>query len=686
MISLFQVDVPVKEVSAGFVLGNGIREISDATSLGYFKKWITEQPKEHAKSYAVINSCIIDGFVYPYFKKRSLGELEEKYSTSVNDTFYIRNSMLKSYLIQTMTLQEAQVYASDIGDAQGTYPLLSHQQEKAKIPNEYFTNIGGAYVIDYTPIEKTYFHTISPDFNDVVPQMPKDIVAADVYGIDIAKDTIGEIGNNSYRLDVTKKMLTVVTPKWKSYLSGLKIISLQRLDSIFGRADMRLMPYYFGKQSAGTNPYSFQTRTDVTVDLINCDGGITDEVYKKLLGSMGYIIAYDNRKPYVYYSGRINKIAYNAKNAKITIDDPLTIFDTEFLKPINHFEKKVDDDTLLPIAYGTIEHAPVFDTTYEVTTKNADGTEETQTVNELRKMFANPNHARYTIHKVYNDGVEMPQSLFDWRSESNGVITLPKYSRKDTTKKIDYKNVSVTFTSDAANNDQFHYGSSAFEVIKDIVIRYSNIDYSSLYFDRDKIEAQKFEKINLYISDGTVRDALEKVCKGSFLFFFSNADGVYTIKKLVDGYYKTHNIEHEAIVSIHVKKDSKYYGNEIVALYRQNAKGVGTKHVYENAYFKQGLVNHKRTIRKEVKTLLTEKVDAIKYAKVVARRYASEHTTLDIVLAKDIIDIEILDKVLIKTQEGGHHFYTSGEFLVLSVEPKTKKLQLLEIEKEEVES
>lgn len=220
-------------------------------------------------------------------------------------------------------------------------------------------------------------------------------------------------------------------------------------------------------------------------------------------------------------------------------------------------------------------------------------------------------------------------------------------------------------------------------IIKDIVLKKTYIPWGLTNWNINEIETyiSSSPRINIIISSGDVKKAIQEVLKSDMSYFIQQTDGRFTIRKY-GAKYQEHLIPTWAITKKPEKaytKATENYFSSCIINYNYTDNENYNSYLYNELENKAEFTYNKK-VTKTFETNLININDVKKLAELLSKRYITMKQSIKLGLGIDTSNIELLDTVVINLNLNDRKFSNVNRFIVKSINPAQDILELEEIE------
>jgi len=412
-------------------------------------------------------------------------------------------------------------------------------------------------------------------------------------------------------------------------------------------------PLFFGKMQYN----------DFTAELINTDGEF-DNLSADIFSQAIRVKVVDESEPYSkaqqIYSGFVEDYKRDFDKLKINIQDKRKALSAP--APVKRFTlaefpnmSEDLEDTLIPIAYGTVKKAKAYCINSELTLDNY-----------TYKFMDTQYFSATGLTTAYVDGIAYNVSNLNL---SAGTFDLATAIVGDG----GGQEVLVDFTGSATVN--------ALDVLKDLLLKFNNMQFLDEFFNIDEwiTETAKATDIGLWLGEeSSLADYVDLIMFSIQGIFDVQPDGRFTvktydadrpIKSLIDSYYFSDKIT--------IDYPAKEYLSSLTVGYNQDLDSGDYTLYSDTSNVKNGLLRYERLQSKEVNTLLTNRSDAQSFSSVFMERVKDIVPTFTrTVLGLDFLGVDIMDFVACDMSRIGE----SEKWAVFEVIGKAPNLQKNNIE------
>jgi hypothetical protein len=220
------------------------------------------------------------------------------------------------------------------------------------------------------------------------------------------------------------------------------------------------------------------------------------------------------------------------------------------------------------------------------------------------------------------------------------------------------------------------------EIITSLITRKTRIIYNDTYYNMAEIitYANSSPRVNIALSSGSVKKAIQTILKSDLSFFIQHIDGRFTIRKY-GAEYKTHIIPAWAIT----KKPEKNYSSaqeNYFSSFKINYNYIDQNQFSSYLYSDNEAESENLYQKKVSKTFDTDLIninDVKDLANLLSQRYSYLKQTLKISIGLDTTDFELLDTVILDTTINGRIFSDKTKYFIKEINPSQDTLVLEEI-------
>ncbi|MCL2294480.1 MAG: hypothetical protein FWC36_06425 [Spirochaetes bacterium] len=220
------------------------------------------------------------------------------------------------------------------------------------------------------------------------------------------------------------------------------------------------------------------------------------------------------------------------------------------------------------------------------------------------------------------------------------------------------------------------------EIIKDIISRKTNIQFNNSNWNLDELNQyiDISAPINIVLSSGNVKAAIQNILKNDMAFFIQQIDGRFTIRK-----YGTEYAIHEIPAWSATKKPEKIFDS---AQEHYFSSCIINYDFIEDDRYKSFLFadrenqaenNFRRRVRKTFDTELIYEEDALVLSKLLSDRYTAMRQTLKLAIGIDTSGFELLDTVVFNAAINKREFSSVSKFIIKEINPAQDMLVLEEL-------
>lgn len=202
------------------------------------------------------------------------------------------------------------------------------------------------------------------------------------------------------------------------------------------------------------------------------------------------------------------------------------------------------------------------------------------------------------------------------------------------------------------------------EIITRLMARDTGITYDPVFWDVAETNAYITSSpyVNIVIKSGTVRAAVNEVLKSDTAFLIQKNNALFTLRRWGDDYGRPDGAPWEFQSNLLTKPPSKTWADaqknffsDCVVLWGKNDRTGEFKHRYINEESKanvEALYNKLKTA--EFETCLIDQSDVSYLAANLSARFCYLKETISIAIGTDLSEVNLLDKVRIKTGENDY--------------------------------
>ena len=187
--------------------------------------------------------------------------------------------------------------------------------------------------------------------------------------------------------------------------------------------------------------------------------------------------------------------------------------------------------------------------------------------------------------------------------------------------------------------------------------------------------------INIAITSGNVRRAIEAVLRNDMAFFIQQTDGRFTIRRYGET-YATHIIPAWAITrkpeKDYGRAQDNYFSSCIINYVDNEAQHLN---VLFNERENEAERKYRRIVQKTFDTNLTNEAYALQLAALLSNRYSFMRQTVKLAMGIDTTKFELLDKVTVDLTINGRKFSNATDYIIKEINHAQDILVLEEIEK-----
>jgi len=192
-------------------------------------------------------------------------------------------------------------------------------------------------------------------------------------------------------------------------------------------------------------------------------------------------------------------------------------------------------------------------------------------------------------------------------------------------------------------------------------------------------------QLNIAITSGSVRRAIEAVLRNDMAYFIQQTDGKFTIRRYGNT-YATHTIPAWAITKKpekdYGKAQDNYFSSCIINFIDDFARHLN---VLFDERENEAERKYRRIVLRTFDTNLTNRNDALQLAELLSNRYTFMRQTVKLAVGIDTTKFELLDKVTVDLTINGRKFSNVTDYIVKEINHAQDILVLEEIEKLEEE-
>jgi hypothetical protein len=220
------------------------------------------------------------------------------------------------------------------------------------------------------------------------------------------------------------------------------------------------------------------------------------------------------------------------------------------------------------------------------------------------------------------------------------------------------------------------------QVIKDLIERKAGILYSDMNWNID--EARRYilssAPVNIAITGGDVRKAVQDILKNDMAFLIQQNDGRFTFRKYGEN-YALNRIPRWTITQKPEKtwaNAQENYFSSCIINYDFTDKESFASLLYAD---REGEAEemYRRRVRKTFETDLVNSDDALNLARLLASRYLMMRQTVKVPVGIDVSDFELMDNVIIPLSVNGRLFSEAALFFIKEINPAQDILTLEEL-------
>ena len=218
-------------------------------------------------------------------------------------------------------------------------------------------------------------------------------------------------------------------------------------------------------------------------------------------------------------------------------------------------------------------------------------------------------------------------------------------------------------------------------IIKDLIINKTNISYINSNWNISEFEnyANTSPFINITITSGDVKKAIQEILKNDMAFFIQQTDGKFTVRKYGNT-YNIHNLESWVLTKNPEKSfdNQEDYFSSCVINYNFTDNDTYSSFLYsdresiaENTYRKKA--------RKTFDTDLVNIDDVRKLASLLTDRYLLSKQTIKLNVGVDTSGFELMDTVNIDLNINDRKFSKATKYIIKEINPSQDILILEEL-------
>jgi hypothetical protein len=259
---------------------------------------------------------------------------------------------------------------------------------------------------------------------------------------------------------------------------------------------------------------------------------------------------------------------------------------------------------------------------------------------------------------------------------------------------LDKDGNSISFSYDSANNiiTSGNNADSAVivgytnnkigEIITDLITRKTLIKFNNSNWKLDEVNQyiQNSARINIVLSSGDIKKAIQEVLKNDMAYFIQQLDGRFTIRQWGTN-YNIHTIPSWAITKKLEKtwdKAEENYFSHCVINYNYTDENNFNSYLYDE---KENMAEdiYRKKLLKTFDTVLINLIDVKKLCTLLSNRFIAMKQTIKLAVGIDTSNMELLDKVEIHMKVNDRLFSQATTFIIKEINPAQDILTLEEI-------
>ena len=199
-------------------------------------------------------------------------------------------------------------------------------------------------------------------------------------------------------------------------------------------------------------------------------------------------------------------------------------------------------------------------------------------------------------------------------------------------------------------------------------------------------------EINMAITGGSVRGAIEKVLRNDMAFLIQQNDGKFTMRRYGEDYGRKREIDTRLITKAPEKDygraQENYFSSCVIEFVDKDDR---RQSIMFDEMEEAAEVRYQRTMRRTFDTNLTNAKDALSFARLLSGRYTSMRQTVRLAVGCDTAEMELLDMVTMKPDQitnpnatltiNGREFSRATCFIVKEINHAQDILVLEEIDR-----
>jgi hypothetical protein len=202
------------------------------------------------------------------------------------------------------------------------------------------------------------------------------------------------------------------------------------------------------------------------------------------------------------------------------------------------------------------------------------------------------------------------------------------------------------------------------DIVTRLMARDTGITYDEVFWDVDETNAyiSGSPRLNIVIKSGTVRAAVNEVLVSDTAFLIQKNNALFTLRKWGNAYGNPDGAPWVFQSNLLTKPPSKtwsdaqkYFFSDCVVLWGKNDRtGEFGGRVINDKYRAEVEAKYNKLKTSEFETCLHERSAAVTLAEALSKRFCYLKETISIAIGTDLSDVNLLDKVRIKTGENDY--------------------------------
>jgi len=221
------------------------------------------------------------------------------------------------------------------------------------------------------------------------------------------------------------------------------------------------------------------------------------------------------------------------------------------------------------------------------------------------------------------------------------------------------------------------------EIVRDVLIGAAEMADTDSNFNVQEFNryVNNSPRINLAITGGNIRGAVEDALKSDVAFFIQQTDGRFTVRTYDDrGLYPAHEIPSEKITQRperdYAKAQENYFSSCVINYVNDDSEEISflfneREHEAENVY--------RRRLRRTFCTSLTNERDARSLAETLGERYTNMRQVVKLAVGVNTADFQLLDGVNVDLTINGRKFSNPANYIITGINHSQDILTLEEV-------